>query len=269
MFKFFGTKSSKVGSVNLVNSNCPNCNSQSTLKATKYGNYFHVFFLPILPTSQNVLVECSHCHKKFENVGPETFGLIGDVERKELIQMKKPKWHGCGCVLIFLLSIFSLVSTCTGYLSNNEEINEELNGPLRKMYEEDNSKLTRNPDCKTDSVSCAIKDYFKLVLTDELDQDKFKYFSKVKGAKVLIIVEIRDMKKVETSMRSEFINLIIEGAQHLENMEEAQYYIAVEGKWNTVLVYTPNERDLGGNFASEKYLFNFYTNDSLQVNTKN
>lgn len=260
MLIFFGTRATKIDSLKMQNCSCPNCNSENALVATKYGRYFHVFFLPIFPTSLRTIVECRHCYKTYDGTSFEKALADGSNEKIELIEKKRPLWHSCGCLLIVLFMAASLVTTCTGYLFNKDEIDKDLDNPLKKMYEADFAKMTTHPNCEVDSVSCAVKDYFKMIMTDELEQEKFEYFSKVEGSKVLILLKIDDMKKIEPSERMQIVGFAKDAAQQLKNMEDKQYYIGVEGRWNTVLVYTPNEKDLGGRFADEKYLYEFYNN---------
>lgn len=259
MLILFGTRASRVDATELSNASCPHCNSQNTLVATKYGRYFHVFFLPIFPTSEKTIVECKHCYKSFEG---ESFAKINPdkpEEKLELITTKRPLWHSCGCLLIVLLVAFSLVSTCTAYIFRDEIDKPDSKNEI--AFNADYEKLTKNPDCKKDSVSCAVKMYFDLAVVDELDKKNFQYFSRIKGDKVLILVKIEDMKKIDSSVRYKFIQEIKKAAKLLSNMKGKDYYIGVRGKWNFVVVYTPILSDMDGSFASEDLLYDFYDKD--------
>ena len=44
----------------------------------------------------------------------------------------------------------------------------------------------------------------------------------------------------------------------MEYPELNEYYIGVDGKWNFLMVYTPNKKDLGGSLAYKKDLDRFY-----------
>lgn len=264
MLIFFGTRGNKIGTAHLEGISCPHCNSTNTLSATKYGRYFHIFFIPIFPTSSRTIIECSHCYKSYDG---DSF-LANNDKKEELIPAKRPIWHSCGCLLIFLLIAFSLVTKCTASLfgGNHKEEESKKDNPAYLEYKKDYAKMSSKIDCKTDSVSCAVREGLSLLLTDELHPDTYEYFSKIKDNKVLILVKIDEMKKIESSERKQFIDLIKKSAQLLDNMEDKQYYIGVDGRWNMVLVYTPYGSDLGGRFADDSYLLNFYKIDKIIKN---
>lgn len=268
MLIFFGTRATRIDAINLNGCACPNCNSENTMTATKYGRYFHIFFIPIFPTSQRTIVECKHCYKSFDG---DAFAKVNpnDPDKKiELIETNRPLWHSCGCSLIFLFFVLGLVSTCTSYVFGLDENDKKEDNPYKVSYNSDYEKMTKAPDCKKDSVSCAIKTYFDMVMTDELDKEDFEYFSKVNGSKVLILVKIDDMKKIKASTRRQLIGEIKNGAKLLKNMDDKKYYIGVEGRWNLVLAYSPDESDLDGRFANEKILYDFYLEEKEEKQQK-
>lgn len=256
MIIFFGTRATRIDAIDLHNATCPHCNSQNTLVATKYGRYFHIFFLPIFPTSEKTIVECRHCYKSYEG---ESFAKVNPNNHEEkvaLIETKRPLWHSCGCLLIVLIIAFSLVSTCTAYIFRSDDV--KVASTFEKDFNADYNKLTNNPDCKKDSVSCAVKMYFDLAVVEELDKKNFEYFSRIDGNKVLILVKIDDMKKIDSSVRYKFIDEIKRAAKLLSNMKGKDYYIGVRGKWNFVVIHTPLLSDTGGSFADESLLYDFY-----------
>ena len=48
-----------------------------------------------------------------------------------------------------------------------------------------------------------------------------------------------------------------------------KWYIGIEGKWNMVLIKTPNSEDLGGRFADEKKLLPFYGAKEISLDSLN
>ena len=204
---------------------------------------------------------CSHCLKKFTDK-QLTPPLQEEIAKKEvMLGNKKPAWHSCGCMVILLVAFSTLVFTCAQKVfgDDDEPAEEELaNEPYKKLYEADIKNLTSDPDPGKDSISFGIKQYIDMVVTDEMGKSGFKYFSKIKGNRVLVVMEVPDMKKVAAEERSTFLSLIREALDVMDYKEGKQLYIVVEGTWNTVLVSTPTHSDYEGHFADIEYVYDFY-----------
>lgn len=215
--------------------------------------------MPFFPTSKKTIVECKHCYKSYEGESFTKVNPNNPEEKATLIETKRQLWHSCGCLLIVLIITFSLVSTCNAYVFRSDDVKEA--SKFEKDFNADYNKLTKNLDCKLDSVSCAVKMYFDLAVVDELDKKNFQYFSSINGGKVLMLVKVDDMKKIDSSVRYKFIDEIKKAAKLLSNMKGKDYYVGVRGKCNFVVVYTPLLSDTRGNFADESLLYDFYDKD--------
>jgi hypothetical protein len=129
----------------------------------------------------------------------------------------------------------------------------------------DMAKMTVKPTLETDSTSFYIKNYMDAILEDELDKKEIKYFSKINGNKILILVDIDDIKKIKSSERHyilSFIKSALAGHEGYENMER---YVGVDGMWNMVLVSSPNRSETKGKFADEKLLLPFYDQPQNEI----
>lgn len=129
---------------------------------------------------------------------------------------------------------------------------------MRKVYlSEDQDKVTDNPDAKSDSVSYFLKECVNKTLTG-IKTDKLKYFSKEKNDTILIIVKVRDMRKIEKTSRKQLLFAVDDCLKFSEYFRNKKIYIDVEGNFSTLLVKSPVKSDLDGKYADEKLLLPFY-----------
>lgn len=170
---------------------------------------------------------------------------------------RKQALKGCGIGCLAIILLFVRLSFWLGSSLEDEESKD-----LRITYlKQDMDRLTRNLTDK-DSLSQFVKLCLDIGVSEEneLNKDAFKYFTRRNGNKLLIIVEIRDMQDIEASTRKGIVEIIEECFSYAGEEENSidEYYICIEGKWNTLLVKTPYRSDLGGRFADEKLLLPFY-----------
>lgn len=260
MIIFFGSRITNKDFFKINKGNCPNCAQTDTLYAEAGSKYFHVFFFPFLSLGRAIGVKCTHCQRSFnyEQLPPD---VKQDIDDREAVIAKKPMWHSCGCMLILLAVLIFGVATCSAWVFGNseeEQAEEDENKPYKEMFERDLAKATTNPDEINDSLAYYVKTYMDMVIIDELDKESYKYFADVKDDRLLVIMKVTDMKKVAASERSQLITLIKEGLQLADNIEDKELFICVEGKYNTILTYTPTESDMNGRFASRNAVYDFY-----------
>jgi zinc-ribbon family len=268
MVFLFGTRTTNRAYFSLGHHACPNCGNHNTLFAETGSSYFHIFFFPFASTGRKITVKCGHCQKTFsyEKLTPE---IKKDIDDREAILKKDPLWHSCGCSLILLSLFIWGVATCSGYVFKDDDETAAIkaeNKPYEEMYQHDLELLTTSPDPEKDSVAYAVKDYIDYAVTDEMNKGEFKYLSKINGKKLLILMEVPDMKKVAAGERSQLITLIREALNGEPGAIGKQLYISIEGQWNTLLVYTPTHSDLNGRFASAEYVYDFYKPELLKDN---
>ncbi|WP_291870935.1 hypothetical protein [Maribacter sp.] len=74
-----------------------------------------------------------------------------------------------------------------------------------------------------------------------------------------MLLRIKDLKNVAPKERKVIIDIVEDCLADMPYIHDIQeQYIGIEGKWNTVLVKTPTESDLGGRFADKNKLLSFY-----------
>jgi len=258
MLFFFGTRATKVAQRQVKsNTTCPYCESQNSFVATTYGRYFHLFWIPIFPLLKSTILECSHCKKSYaEDELPEQVKTALQKEN-ELNPARRPIWHSCGCLIIVGIIIFSILSSIVGYLFNKDEIDDTLNDDRRTQLYEDIRKATSNPSVETDSISSFIQTCIALSI-DGIDTDKIGYYTKTNEDKLLLVMKVKDMKSIEKSSRKQLVFASEECLDAILYDEDFEYYIIVEGNWNTLMVKTPYDSDLGGKFADADLALPFY-----------
>lgn len=107
MIFLFGIKRNLLVRDLLDTCECPNCHKNNNMMVTKYGSYFHVFFVPIIPVGSSLEVQCLYCQKIYD--GQYLSPTLSDaVQRKTILnETKRPIWHSLGCFVI--LALFFLI----------------------------------------------------------------------------------------------------------------------------------------------------------------
>lgn len=63
---YLGNRSVKLKSEKILNQLCSNCNSANSLEFNVYGKYFHIWFVPMIPTHKTGFKECTKCNNAIE-----------------------------------------------------------------------------------------------------------------------------------------------------------------------------------------------------------
>jgi|GEM_PF-820730 len=266
MLFLFGIRNSTLKNRYLLQDcKCPNCDEINTLVSGTTAGYFHLFFIPIFPTSKSDIAICNHCNAKFP-YSQFTEEMKQDFDKQKATNPNStPVWHGCGCLLVvFFFFIMVVLSVVSWFKSKSEPEKPEDQREL--LLVKDLAKATKTPKEEADSTSFYIKDYIDYAIQNELDKKNIKYFSKVNGNKILILLDIDDIKKIKISDRYMILTFVNSALDEHEGYENKKIYMGVQGRWNMVLVSAPNYADVEGSFADEKYLYPFY--DKASSDTK-
>jgi zinc-ribbon family len=274
MLFLFGTGKSELKyKYPLNNCSCPGCGQKGTMFVGTTAHYFHFFFIPIFPTGKKRLAKCMHCNSTIDenSFTPEMRQAFVASSVKN--PNKTPIWHGCGCLLIILFILLIIVtSTCTRCMHRN---NPPITQDYRKAeLEADMFNLDANPLPGTDSIAFQLKNFLDDRLNDKLNKNEFRYFCKINNNRLLVLIEINDIKKIKADERKKIIPLIRQCINRMDGLAEKELYIGVEGRWNMVLSSSPMQRDLEGSYADEEILYPFYdtakqiTMDSLIIKSK-
>lgn len=258
MLFLFGTgKSTLKNQYPLQDCTCPSCHQNNTMVAGTIARYFHFFFIPVFPTSKDNVAVCNHCKGSF-SYSQFTDEMKQSFDTQQTAHPNStPVWHGCGCFIILIGIVCFIGLLIMSWFKTKDE--PEKPKDRREAYlKADMKKVTEHPTMATDSTSFYIKEYMDDILENELNKKNIKYFSKINGDKILIILDIDDIKKIKYSERYYFINFVQAALEEHEGYENLQQYIGVDGMWNMVLAVSPHYTDVDGKFAEESTLFPFY-----------
>lgn len=260
MLFFFGTRASKIKERKLKRTTCPYCQTQDSFVVSTFSKYFHFFWIPIIPLFKTHIAECTHCKKSYDKVHfTQEMQRSLDNENR-LNPAKRPLWQGCGClVLVAFFAVMITISLYGVYMrsKNPEKYKIEVD-PRLEFLNADIDKLSSIVHAK-DTLTLGLKQCVDDDIVGGISTEDIAYFTKQSGDKLLILLEVRDIKKIDTKYRKELI-AVIEDCMRYTNPKDSitQYFIGIEGKWNTVLIKTPFDEDLGGRFADKQLLLPFY-----------
>jgi C4-type Zn-finger protein len=71
----FGTKASNIRNGQIINVDCPNCKSITTMKYSVFARYFHLYLIPIFPSKKLFVTECNSCQHTFGYVDVELIDI--------------------------------------------------------------------------------------------------------------------------------------------------------------------------------------------------
>jgi len=269
MIFFFGTRANRIGHrKRLNNTECSYCQNPNTFETTTFGRYAHFFWVPLFPIGKVTVAECNHCKKTYSK-DEFTPDMLRSLERVEEVNPSKtPIWHGCGCLLIIGLILFSFISAGIGYLFNKDEINNydnEYNNDYRTEYlEADKARVTSDMTFEQDSIAFMVKECITFSI-DGINTEAIEYVSSVNADKLLLLLKVGDMKQIKKSSRKELMFAVEECLDNLEHETINKRYIGIDGNWNMLLVSSPDGRDLGGKFADEDLLLSFYDEEQEEL----
>lgn len=261
MIFFFGTRASKIKEHQLRNTSCPYCSTANSFTVSTYSRYFHFFWIPIIPLFKSSIAECGHCKKSYAtaNFSPEMNRSFEQEKQRD--PAKRPIWQGLGCMVLlaFFALVFSISLYGTFFGPKNTTKSTLSKDPRRASLEEDIRKISPVFSKEKEPLTYALKECINYEIISGLDPAKIQYFTRMDENRFLILLKVRDMKKVEVSSRKVLIDIIEDCLYAMEDLKDVDdYYIGIEGRWNTVLVKTPLEADLGGRFADKYKLLPFY-----------
>lgn len=262
MLFFFGIRASKIKERKLRRTSCPYCNTQDSFSISTYSKYFHFFWIPIIPLFKTNIAECSHCKKSYAQAEftPEMKKSLDHENTNN--PAKRPIWQGLGCIiLVGFFSLIFAISLYGVYMRSNEKGTATTEKDYRKALLDNDIKNLSSSILKTDkdAISVALKQCIDYDIENGIDTNKIEYLSRLKENRILVLLRIKDLKGIAPKERKVIIDIVedcLSAAPNLDSINE--YYIGIEGKWNTVLVKTPIDSDLGGRFADKYKLLPFY-----------
>ncbi len=240
----FGTRGSLIKNIKTGNIACEHCGTKGPHMISIFGKYTHIFWIPVFPVSKKVFAECQHCKKTIDQ--KEFSPNLNQFYREEIQNTKQPYWQWSGLIIIAaLVSLFFLIG-----LFAQKDLRTD-------MLQADVNNMSNNPGMKDDSISFKLKKVLDEFINENIDPGSFKYLTKINGDKVLFLVQIPKLSKVDKSAREDLIDVIDAVADEQKILSGKKRYIGVRGKITTMLLKTPNVKK-NNKIVADDPLLEFY-----------
>ena len=127
---FYGTRASNLRNGQIINADCPNCETNTSMKYSVYGKYGHVYWIPFFPMSKITVAECNSCHKTYE-YNELTDSIKTKFQRiKEQNPVRYPVWMFSGIFIILGLIGFGFYDSQKTDLNNADYIKNPKAGDV-------------------------------------------------------------------------------------------------------------------------------------------
>jgi len=108
---FYGTKASTIKNGQIINVDCPNCETNSSMIYSVFGKYAHIYWIPLFPIKKITITECNNCKKTFEYKELHQAIQTKLDREKEKDGAKTPIWMFSGLFIIATLVAFGIYSS--------------------------------------------------------------------------------------------------------------------------------------------------------------
>ena len=246
----YGWRGAKIGSYDIPNTVCGHCGNHEPQRITVYGKYVHVLWIPIFPTGKKKVAECTHCLKTIEEKNFPS-DLRANVHHNA-DTVKRPIWHYLGLLIIGFFFGLSIIAGTLGAI-----FGDNTPDPRQELLDAYKAKMIVEPNQSMDSTAYMLKSFITNMVTEELDVSKNEYYTQVVEDKMLILVKMPELKRLEKSARPEIIEVIDLLIDSDEALKDKQRYIGVYGKYNLMLLKTPT-KEKNSRLTLETPLLEFY-----------
>lgn len=121
----FGIRETLLNSTLAENCDCPSCGQTNTLEVGLFGEYFHVYYVPLFPTGKRPRAICSQCETVFKgNTFPQ--GAVRTWQNQKM-EYRNPIWMLSGLgILVVLIAVLVSVNLMNSRKSNAYVSNPKL-----------------------------------------------------------------------------------------------------------------------------------------------
>lgn len=169
----FGTRARTLKPKESKSYDCDYCNTKGSVTFSFIARYFHIFWIPIFPTSKKGISQCSHCKQVlYENeMGPRMKQDYADAAASA----KRPITHYFGLFVIGLLLGFIIYGIVTNSMNETKYLAEPKVNDVYRIEKNGSYTLYKVSEVKGDTLvfqphTMVAEKYMKL---SEL-QKKFK-----------------------------------------------------------------------------------------------
>lgn len=169
MLFYYGTKATNLKNGQIINVDCPNCNTNVSMIYSVYGKYAHLYLIPFFPVKKLTFTECNSCKKTFEQAELSS-SIQQKLEReKEKNAVKTPIWMFSGLFIIAIITAMGFYSSHQTDVDSENFIKSPKVGDVYLLNSTDGFYTTM----KIDQIS---KDSLNVFLNDmEIDSKSEMY----------------------------------------------------------------------------------------------
>jgi hypothetical protein len=177
MIFYYGTKSTNLKNGQVINVDCPNCNTNVSMIYSVFGKYAHLYLIHLFPIKKLTFTECNSCKKTFEQVELPS-QIQQKLEReKEKNQIKTPIWMFSGLFIIAAIAGLIYYESYQTDIDTGTYIKSPKAGDLYLLNTENHHYTTMKVDqVLKDSVTVFINE-MEIDLESDIDKiDIDKYY---------------------------------------------------------------------------------------------
>ncbi|MFQ6603053.1 hypothetical protein [Flavobacterium sp. C3NV] len=100
MIFYYGTKATNLKTGQIINVDCPNCNTNVSMIYSVFGKYAHLYLIPLFPIKKLTFAECNSCRKTFEQVELPSQIQQKLQREKEKNRVTTPIWMFSGLFVV-------------------------------------------------------------------------------------------------------------------------------------------------------------------------
>jgi len=157
---FYGTKASNIKNGQVINVDCPHCETNTSMTYAVFGKYAHVYWIPFFPIGKTTVAECNNCKRTFEySELPQPIQTKLDRE-KEKDGAKTPIWMFSGLGVVAVLVAIGIYSSGETEKKEAEYLKAPKAGDVYEMKIDNGHYSTARVDkVDKDSVYVTFNDY--------------------------------------------------------------------------------------------------------------
>lgn len=184
MIFFFGTRSTHLTSKHFEHTVCPECGQKGHIHCSIFGNYGHVFWIPIFPYTKEIVAQCMYCKRQYT---PREMPPDMAKEAYELrTSARTPIWQWLGLILVGFFIINFMFFAYRSNKEKNEKNQTYIEAPqILDVYSYKNKKdgkteysLMRVEGIQNDTVYFADNNYATNYSSDVLDLNVDSYYDR-------------------------------------------------------------------------------------------
>lgn len=286
MIVFFGLRSARIESRKVnANTTCEHCNSENSFVASVYGNYFHIFWIPVFSTGKAIVVECNHCKKTYhlQDLSPDNQKAIQNsfVENPP----KKARWLNLGCfvILAFVIFIICMVIYAKIYSSFNDDYDEDYDTDYPAYEETKTEDATDDyeyvieapdptwikalkkdlleselyPTKETEPISYALQQCLDTEAL-KLGKEDVGYYYRIEDDEILILLQPWNLSKLTDQEKNVFYKKVDNCLDNVLKNENYKRYIGVYDQYELKMQKTPKGMVKDSTAKSSELLKEFY-----------